>query len=92
MQRIIPEPTPSLNQTFNSMFGKYLTPVWETFTPMTDSERLQAEEDIQDDILHDLRSELESANLVTYNAPIEVQLDYDNLIEWLRDYYRLEKK
>lgn len=82
-----PEISPTINLTdrFNDMFGKYLTPIYEL--DITD-----AEERLQEQFLDELREELETCNLITHDSPLEVDLNYDNLIEWLGMYYRLEKK
>ena len=62
------------------------------YTGLTADDLTQANEDIQSDIVDELMDEIQTANLITYNAPIEVQFDTDNLREWLKMYYILEKK
>lgn len=58
-----------------------------------DDLRTEAEQDIQDDIVEELIAEIESAKLIQpIDKTFEVELDYDNLREWLRLYYRLERK
>lgn len=89
----IEKPSVTLNKplltTFNDMFGKYLTPIWETYT---DELRDEAEQDIQSDIIDELMDEIQCDNLITTNSPLEIELYTDNLREWLQMYYRLEKK
>ena len=83
-------PNKSLTTTFNDMFGKYLTPINETYT---DELRDEAEQDIQDDIIDELMDEIVSAQLIQpVDRTFEVDLDLDSLREWLQLYYRLEKK
>jgi hypothetical protein len=53
----------------------------------------QAYIDIQDDLVEQLIAEIESAKLIQpTDKTFDIQLDYDNLREWLRNYYILEKK
>ena len=92
MKRIAPQISPNkpLLTTFNDMFGKYLTPINETYT---DDLRDAAEQDIQDDIIDELMDEIVSAQLIqALDRTFELELDLDNLREWLKDNYRLEKK
>ena len=85
MQRIIPEPTQTLIYTFKDMFDKYLTPITEL--------PLQAYDDIQSDIVDELMDEIESAQLITWEHDSDGDRpNYDNLRDWLKDYYLLEKK
>lgn len=51
-----------------------------------------AYQDIQEDIINDLIAEIEAHNLITTDSPLEVQLDLENLREWLQMYYTVEKK
>ena len=51
-----------------------------------------AYQDIQEDIIDDLIAEIEAHNLITTDSPLEVQLDLENLREWLLNYYTVEKK
>ena len=51
-----------------------------------------AYQDIQEDIIDDLIAEIEAHNLITTDSPLEVQLDLENLREWLQMYYTVDKK
>lgn len=51
-----------------------------------------AYQDIQEDIINDLIAEIEAHNLITTDSPLEVQLNLENLREWLLNYYTVEKK
>lgn len=49
--------------------------------------------DINDSIIDDLMGEIETANLITWEHDSDGDRpNYDNLEEWLKMYYRLEKK
>ena len=92
MQRINPQisPNKSLTQTFDDMFGKYLTPINETY--YAEAIYAEAMDDIQHDIIDERMDEIRDNNLITTDSPLEVELFTDNLKEWLELYYRLEKK
>lgn len=53
----------------------------------------QSINDIQSDIVDELGEEIETANLITWEHDSDGDRpNYDNLLEWLKQYYILEKK
>lgn len=52
----------------------------------------EAMDDIQSDIVDELITEIETCGLIKHNSPLEVQLELENLREWLKMYYRLERR
>lgn len=78
-------------QNFVDFMNKYSYP--GSFFTLTDEQIAKAHQDIQDDLVEELIAEIESAKLIQpIDKTFEVELDYDNLREWLRLYYRLERK
>lgn len=76
-------PTMSLNDSINSIFGKYFEPI--PYTTIVG--------DIQKQVLSDLDDEIHEQGLIRLVSDSDgTHLDTDNLIEWINLYYTIEPK
>lgn len=78
-------------QDFVDFMHKYSDP--DSFFTLTEEQLAEAHQATQDSIIDELITEIDTAKLIQpVDKTFDVELDYDNLREWLRNYYVLEKK
>lgn len=94
MKHIKPAIQPQTNAlvAFADFLGEYTHKTWDDFVSEAKDERKDAEEALQDDLREQLRTEIESASLITCDCPLDCRPNTDNLMEWLYQNYRLEEK
>lgn len=79
-----------MEDTIN-FFAKYTGQTYESM--VADMMTNEAHDDIQSDIVDELMDDIESAQLITWEHDSDGDRpNYENLREWLKDYYTLEKK
>lgn len=84
-----------MSKTFNDAVQDFIQFMGEhtSFDDFKDTALTEAMSDIQSDIVDELMDEIESAQLITWEHDSDGDRpNYDNLREWLKDYYLLEKK
>lgn len=76
----------SLSNHFNDVFGKYLTPINETYNP-------EAQNESRRQLLSNLDDEIHESGLIQLEHDADgTTINTDNLIEWLGMYYTIERK
>lgn len=74
---------------FIDYLGKYTNVTYDDFV----NDALQIDRDaINDDIIDDLITEIETAHLIKTDSVVEPNIDLENLREWLKMYYKVDKK
>ena len=78
-------------QDFVNFMQKYSDP--NSFFTLTDEQLAEAHQATQNSIINELITEIETAKLIQpVDKTFDVELDYENLREWLSNYYIVEKK